>query len=155
MAFAFIENGAITDYPVYRPDIQSRFRNVSFPTDLESCDLSDFGVVTVVEVETPAFDQDTQTVEEVAPTLVDGVWKQTWSVTQLDEAALQQIQDDLAASVRSDRNGRLKVCDWTVLPDSPLSTDKKTEWETYRTALRNITAAEGFPNSISWPTEPS
>jgi len=28
-------------------------------------------------------------------------------------------------------------------------------WTTYRTALRNVPAQGGFPNSITWPTKPS
>ena len=65
------------------------------------------------------------------------------------------IDNQVAANVRSERDRKLAACDWTVLTDSPLATAKKTEWKTYRTALRNITAAEGFPHTMEWPTEPS
>ena len=65
------------------------------------------------------------------------------------------IDNQVAASVRADRDRKLAACDWTVLTDSPLTTAKKTEWKTYRTALRNISAAEGFPHTMEWPTEPS
>lgn len=65
------------------------------------------------------------------------------------------IDNDVAANVRAQRNNKLAACDWTVLTDSPLTTAKKTEWKTYRTALRNISAAEGFPHTMEWPTEPS
>ena len=36
------------------------------------------------------------------------------------------------------RNRKLKDCDWTQMPDSPLTAEKKTEWATYRQALRDI-----------------
>ena len=65
------------------------------------------------------------------------------------------IDNQAAANVRAERDRKLAACDWTVLADSPLTTAKKTEWKTYRTALRNITAAEGFPHTMEWPTEPS
>ena len=73
-----------------------------------------------------------------------------------EEAAYRtRIDNQVAANVRADRDRKLAACDWTVLTDSPLTTAKKTEWKTYRTALRNISAAEGFPHTMEWPTEPS
>ena len=65
------------------------------------------------------------------------------------------IDNQAAANVRAERDRKLAACDWTVLADSPLTTAKKTEWKTYRTALRDIRAAEGFPHTMEWPTEPS
>ena len=65
------------------------------------------------------------------------------------------IDNQVAANVRAERDRKLAACDWTVLTDSPLTTAKKTEWKTYRTALRDISAAEGFPHTMEWPTEPS
>ena len=65
------------------------------------------------------------------------------------------IDNQVAANVRAERDRKLAACDWTVLTDSPLNTAKKTEWKTYRTALRDISAAEGFPHTMEWPTEPS
>ena len=55
---------------------------------------------------------------------------------------------------RSERDALLSQSDWTVMPDSPLSDSKKTEWKTYRQALRDVPAQSGFPNNITWPTEP-
>ncbi len=73
-----------------------------------------------------------------------------------NEAAYRaRIDSEAAANVRADRDKRLTACDWTVLTDSPLTTAKKTEWKTYRQALRDISAADGFPHTMSWPTEPS
>jgi hypothetical protein len=55
---------------------------------------------------------------------------------------------------RSERDGWLKYCDWTVMPDSPLSDSDKTAWQTYRQALRDVPAQAGFPDNITWPTKP-
>ena len=65
------------------------------------------------------------------------------------------IDNRVAASVRSQRDRYLSECDWTVLTDSPLTTSKKTQWKTYRQALRDISSAEGFPHTMTWPTKPS
>ena len=57
---------------------------------------------------------------------------------------------------REDRNAKLAKCDWTQVPDSPLSDSKKTEWQTYRQALRDMPSTEGFdPLNPVYPTEPS
>ena len=49
--------------------------------------------------------------------------------------AFEQSMIDL----RQDRNKLLLECDWTDLPNAVLSDEKKTEWQTYRTNLRDIT----------------
>lgn len=72
------------------------------------------------------------------------------------EAAYRANIDSKAATrARARRNSLLADCDWTVLTDSPLTTAKKTEWKAYRQALRDISAAEGFPHTMEWPNEPS
>jgi hypothetical protein len=59
--------------------------------------------------------------------------------------------DDEAASVRQDRNQRLADCDWTQLPDAPVDA---TAWATYRQTLRDVTAQQGFPWNVIWPSTP-
>lgn len=46
---------------------------------------------------------------------------------------------------------RLLDSDWTVLPDVNLA--NKTDWETYRTALRSI-ARNPQEGNLNWPTKP-
>ena len=36
------------------------------------------------------------------------------------------------------RNNKLFASDWTQMPDRPLTAEKKTEWATYRQALRDV-----------------
>ena len=63
------------------------------------------------------------------------------------------------ATLRRERNARLQSSDWTQASDSPLSSDKKTEWATYRQTLRNIPANTADPAAFwsnpTWPDEPS
>ena len=64
-----------------------------------------------------------------------------------------------AANVRAERDKILAtVVDPLVsnpLRWSDLTSDKQTEWSQYRTNLLNVPQQAGFPNSITWPTEPS
>ena len=56
-----------------------------------------------------------------------------------------------AAQVRKERDALLAATDWMGNSDVTMS----DAWTTYRTALRNVPAQGGFPNSITWPTKPS
>lgn len=62
------------------------------------------------------------------------------------------------ATLKSFRNQKLIDSDWTQLPDSPLTAEKKTEWATYRQALRDLPGQQADPynpdNFTGWPTKP-
>ena len=40
--------------------------------------------------------------------------------------------------MRKLRNSFLRASDWTQMADSPLTSEKKAEWATYRQALRDL-----------------
>ena len=92
---------------------------------------------------------------------IDGKWYTkyvlgpifTGDTAVADEAAYKAMKDaEQSANVRRDRNEKLKDCDWTQIADS--TADKPT-WATYRQALRDITAQEGFPWTVTWPVPPA
>lgn len=57
-------------------------------------------------------------------------------------------EDETTELIRKIRNVRLKDSDWTQGADSPLSDTKKTEWQTYRQALRDLPAGYQDTNNI-------
>ena len=66
--------------------------------------------------------------------------------------------------LRLERNRLLSECDWTRLDDNGLSSSEKTEWATYRQALRDLPATQNPTlnsfyelnfSSVTWPTKPS
>jgi len=71
------------------------------------------------------------------------------------------------SEVKHYRQMMLQDSDWTQVPDSPLSSSKKTEWATYRQALRDIPATIAADANLTnkaladdlthsgWPTKPS
>ena len=66
--------------------------------------------------------------------------------------------DRALSALRAKRNQLLKDSDYTVLQDSTLTPAKKSEWMTYRTALRNLT--QGLDtiekvNNVAYPLKPS
>lgn len=61
-------------------------------------------------------------------------------------------------NIRYERNSVLSRSDWTQLPDSGLSDDTKTAWQTYRQALRNLPSTYSSAESeedITWPSIPA
>lgn len=155
MAFAFITDNAIEQYPIGFVEIKRRFPATSFMLPLEGQDLSGFGVAEVALTDQPTIDRNTQKFEEGTPVLDGSTWRQAWNVVELSTEELQQLEDTKAASVRATRNQKLTDTDWTQMADSPLSSDKKTEWAAYRTSLRDLPSATGFPYTMTWPEEPS
>lgn len=79
----------------------------------------------------------------------------------LTEEELAEL--DTAAVAREAQNARvfrdklLLESDWTQGSDSPLTTEKKTEWATYRGLLRDLPDHEDWPHLADddWPTQPS
>lgn len=58
--------------------------------------------------------------------------------------------------LRDARNQKLAESDWTQsVSDSTLSSSKKTEWATYRQALRDLPANTTDLANPPWPTKPS
>ena len=60
-------------------------------------------------------------------------------------------------NLRAKRNELLNESDYIVLPDSSIPSVKKSEWMTYRTALRNLT--QGLDtiekiNNVTYPLKP-
>ena len=60
-----------------------------------------------------------------------------------------------ADRVRSYRNDKLTRSDWTQIEDSPITSEQKQLWATYRQALRDVPEQSGFPENIVWPTSPN
>ena len=48
----------------------------------------------------------------------------------------------------------LRLSDWSMLPDIPMTVGDKEKWIEYRKALREIKLQVGFPDTIHWPTKP-
>ena len=61
--------------------------------------------------------------------------------------------EDNKKLVRSQRNTLLSQTDWALTSDTPLTEEQKTEATTYRQALRDLPAQEGFPD-VAFPTKP-
>ena len=153
--YVLAPNQTVETFPYSIGDLRRDNSKTSFPRNPSEELLASWSVFPVVDVAAPSHDEATENCNQVNPTLQDGQWMMTWSVTAASADEIAERLTAKSAEVRSQRNQLLAESDWTVLADSPLTTSKKTEWKTYRTALRDISAASGFPFTMSWPTKPS
>lgn len=103
----------------------------------------------------PREDEEWESVHEYATTHPERVTEEPPYVPPVPTT------EELAASVRAERNKRITATDYLVMPDYPLDTDKLEEIKAYRQALRDIPQQLGFPwngpddPACPWPVIPT
>ena len=93
---------------------------------------------------------------------IDGIsYHLTWDGTTLSADDTAKAAWELAEEwkkIRTRRNRLLSESDWTQGGDSPLTTQKKSDWAKYRTSLRTLPEDQSSKtkySDITWPTKPS
>ena len=81
----------------------------------------------------------------------DGV---TVTKASQEEAYTARKDAEAATAARATRDGLIASCDWMAIKAFEAGTGVSTEWATYCQALRDVTDQAGFPNDITWPTQP-
>ena len=141
--------------------------NTSLPRVWDANVCSALGIDPVLAAPKPEVTGYTQAIRNGATQDANGNWVQAWSVVDMfadttedgvtttkaeHEAAYQADLDAKAAeSVRTDRDAKLSESDWMVIKSAETGIALATEWATYRQALRDITAQDGFPHNVIWP----
>jgi hypothetical protein len=149
--FAKITNGAVDKFPYSVGELRRDNPNTSFPKQISEAVMADFGMVAVSEKPAPAFDPLTHFAEwGPVPVNEGGHWFLLPTVRELSAEQIADRDAAMAASIRLERDSLLADTDWMALSDVTMS----AEMATYRQALRDITAQEGFPHSVNWPAKP-
>lgn len=95
----------------------------------------------------------------------------TIRITYYDDFGVQYLQPPAGADIvnkpysyfeamdelRLERDRRLTKCDWTQLPDVPLTPAQIDDWRTYRKQLRDtpeMVDLMGWEGAANWPTAP-
>ena len=76
------------------------------------------------------------------------------AVENMQQQVQLQLADKALDNLRMQRNSLLAATDWTQLPNSPLSTEKKTEYEVYRQALRDMMVGLENAEDALFPDKP-
>ena len=147
-------------------DHKSLFPNTSFPKAGPDADWLAANSCAEVVVFL-AYDSATQKNESVTPYLSDGkvYTRRVTDMTSEEQAAVvAEANAATATRNRTERTRRLATCDWIVTKALESGGSVPSDWATYRTALRNITAHANWPNlnypdmdgsGGDWPSEPS
>ena len=101
--------------------------------------------------------------ENFLPSLIDNVVNNTTftlppytapvSNSVINEVNEHNERINFLDNLRIKRNALLSETDWTVLPDSPLSENKKVEYLVYRQTLRNMPQTQTY-DTLIWPLRP-
>ena len=149
-----VNNGQAETYPYTIGRLRRDHPNTSFPKRLSDELLAEYDLYRVDSEPQPVYDDKIERVaQDSMPVLTDGKWVIGWTVYPKEQEQIDRETEAQAESIRSQRNDLLAKCDWTVLVDSPLTEEKKTEWLTYRQELRDISELENFPY-VTLPNDP-
>jgi hypothetical protein len=166
-----LTNGQPDQFPYSVGQFRRDNPQTSFPKQIPDTILRRYGVYEVTELEKPSYDPLVQTLvvgtptrevirlkteadctdpdtgevdtDQVGQPLYGSEWEVAHTVQNMEQATAEN-------NVRSKRDGLLSETDWTALSDVTMSSDMTT----YRQALRDVPAQEGFPFSVTWPTKP-
>jgi len=144
--YAKIVNNSVVKFPYTTYDLKQDNPGVSFPAELSDALLAGYNMYPVTEGAIPERDTLTQQLQSVVQQ-VNGVWTRVWSIANYDESTAEM-------HILNKRNKLLTDTDWTQLSDTSLDDSTKAAWATYRQALRDITDQDGYPLSVTWPTQP-
>ena len=136
-------------YPYSLQQFRVDNKTYTFPLNIPTETLSDFGVFEVTQ--TPKPNDYTKNISEGTPILTDGVYYQNWIQTDASQSEIDYRLENQWFIIRETRNELLAECDWTQLSDIP--TETKSIWSEYRQSLRDITSQTN-PFNITWPVKP-
>lgn len=143
------ENGNAYGYPVLADNFRLLFPTVSFPNPLTPEAVEGFGYGCYEFASAPECEA-THKVVEIAPQKgEDGIYRQSYEVVPLTESELAARTEAQWAYVRMERNRKLMLCDWTQLPDNPLTAEQRAEYVARRQWWRDVTD-QPDPWSIQW-----
>jgi hypothetical protein len=144
-------------------------KHISLPRVWTATTLTDLGLTAVLAAPKPDCTDLEQVIGNGVTTDAKGNTVEAWSVVdkfsdttdedgvvttkaEHETAHTARLVADKETSVRTDRDQRIALTDWTGMSDVTMT----AEMATYRQALRDITAHESFPNlqDSYWPVSP-
>ena len=155
MSYVLTDGPNIKVYPYNIGLLRRDNPNVSFPASPTDAQLAEWNVFPVSPTSVPDYDPLSSRVTEDRPRLSGSAWVQVWRVESLSTEEAKLAFDGALASLRADRDERLRMSDWTQMSDSPLTADQRAAWVKYRQALRDLPGATANPLAPVWPVEPA
>lgn len=101
--YAKLSDGQIEKYPYTLSDLRAEYPNTSFPSMFDQEVLDGYSMVEVQATTAPTATYS-QNLSEGQPELVDGVWQQTWVVTDKPAEEVVAIAKELRAAAYRDES---------------------------------------------------
>lgn len=71
------------------------------------------------------------------------------------DVLIAALNDQAWGLVRAERDRRIAATDYTQMPDSPFTEQKRLEFAAYRKALRDVPQTYKSPVDVDWPVIPA
>jgi hypothetical protein len=137
-----ITNGSPTNYSIGQ--LRRDNPQVSFSKHPSEATLAEYDVYAVNEIAKPEYDTRTHYIKQSDFYQVNGKWQVHYTPEQLP-------YDQVADTIRAERDILLTQSDWTQVDDAPVN---KLAWAQYRQSLRDIPQQDGFPFNVLFPQLP-
>lgn len=151
MTFALIKNNTVIQYPYSLTTFRDTNPNICLPTDPTEYQLNEQGIYYINTTDKPNYDSINNNCIEVDPTLKEGKWYQTWSITQASESEVEYRKANYISENINYAKQLLIDTDWTQMPD--VSLVNKQEFTEYRATLRSYVLNPSI-DAFIWPTKP-
>lgn len=154
--FIRLVEGAPTGNPILEQNLRQIFPNTSFPNYFTADDVEPMGYGIYDFSSQPDLGRYEKAVEAPPVRSAEGIWKQTWSIVQMNDEEKSAIDAARASQVRNQRDILLYGTDWIASKCYESGESVPDDVKEYRQALRDITNHANFPylNNVDWPTEP-
>ena len=137
--YAQVQNGEVT-----RINISLPYNTATVSIPKGATGLEEHGLYPITGDE-PAYDSATQRIAGPSYNFNGTEVQRVYTVEAIPD-------EEKAGQVRAERNDKLAQSDWTQGKD--IADNISNAWATYRQALRDIPAQDGFPWNVTWPTQP-
>ena len=154
--FIRLVDGEPSGDPILEQNLRQIFPNTSFPQYFTADAVEPMGYGLYDFSSQPNLGRYEKAVEVPPVRSAEGIWKQTWSIVQMDSPEKADVDAIQAALVRSQREIKLAETDWVVLKCYEAGQPVPEEIKSVRQKLRDITDHENFPylNDGDWPAKP-
>lgn len=86
---------------------------------------------------------------------MNNVWATPEQTAAENAANEAKAKANRMALFRKRRDQKLADCDWTQLPDAPLTAEQRAAWGEYRQSLRDVPDTVNADGWVAWPKKPA
>lgn len=150
MAYAKIENNAVTQYP-YTFNQLKKDTGVSFPDNFLSLPerMAEFGFVEVGPAAPIDYDSATQRIEHGDPILVDGAWRLSSQVVDLNAEQLQVKAEETRAKAKKERAAAVAAITVTTTAGNTFDGDEDSQNRMTRAIMGAVDDTETVPWTLA------